>query len=128
MKLTSITLRVADLPKARQFYEQTLGLKLKFGFPGLATFEAGYLTIGLQQHGVAAAGMKIPATVGVLAETELVLEVPDIHGSVRSLTSRGVVFESEPKAIAGDPSRRLMAAAFKDPDGHRLVLTGWVAP
>lgn len=125
MRLTSITLRVADLARSRRFYEQTLGLKLKVAFPGMAVLEAGYVTITLSQHGAAAAGVKIAPSAGLLAETELSLEVPDVHGAYRDLHGRGVKFESEPRAISGDSTRQLLGARFRDPDGHFLSLTGW---
>ena len=128
MRLTSITLRVADLSRARKFYEQTLGLKLKVAFPGMAVLDAGYVTISLIQHGAAAAGVKLAASSGLLAQTELVMEVSDIHGSFRDLKGRGVPFEGELRAISGDSTRQLLGAPFRDPDGHNLALTGWVTP
>lgn len=125
MRLTSITLRVADLSRARKFYEQSLGLKLKVAFPGMAVLEAGYVTITLAQHGAVAAGVHVKESAGLLAQTELVLEVPDIHGSFRDLKGRGVPFEGELRAISGNSTRQLLGAPFRDPDGHILALTGW---
>ncbi len=125
MRLSSVTLRVADLARSRRFYEQTLGLRLKVAFPGMAVLEAGYVTLTLSQHGAAAAGVKIASAQGLLALTEITFEVPDIHGSFRELTGRGVVFEGEPRAISGDSNRTLLGATFRDPDGHILTISGW---
>lgn len=125
MKLATITLRVADLARSRRFYEQTLGLRLRIAFPGMAVLEAGYVSITLSQHGAAAAGVKIVPGQGILALTEITFEVPDIHGFFRELTGRGVTFESEPRVISGDSNRTLLGATFRDPDGHILTISGW---
>jgi hypothetical protein len=58
--------------------------------------------------------------------TEIVLEFDDVEAAHAELTERGVPFEValRPVTTAGD--RDLLAAHFRDPDGHFASVTGWV--
>lgn len=58
--------------------------------------------------------------------TEIVFEVDDIMRAHSELTERGVPFEVEPRTVTSDGERNLLAAHFKDPDGHLASITGWV--
>ncbi len=54
------------------------------------------------------------------------LEVNDVHASYDKLAARGVPFEVELRVVTTDGSHDLLAAHFRDPDGHLASLTGWV--
>jgi hypothetical protein len=42
------------------------------------------------------------------------------------MTAGGVPFEVEPRPVTSDGERTLLAAHFRDPDGHLVSVTGWV--
>jgi hypothetical protein len=67
-----------------------------------------------------------PST-GLSALTEVVLESADVMRSYQEMKARGVVFMREPFAATTDGPRVLYVANFKDPDGHILSVTGWIA-
>jgi hypothetical protein len=60
------------------------------------------------------------------SDTELVIEVDDIHAAFAEMKQRGVPFEVEPRPVTSDGQRTLLAAHFRDPDGHAASVTGWV--
>lgn len=59
--------------------------------------------------------------------TEVVFNADDVIAAFDELSNRGVPFEVEPRAITSDGDRDLLAAHFRDPDGHYGTLTGWVS-
>jgi catechol 2,3-dioxygenase-like lactoylglutathione lyase family enzyme len=109
---------VDDLAKAKQFYGQTLGLKI--------TDEMGLVNIHLADGYLVMAYPKpnhIPATFTVLN-----FRVDDLEATVDALTKKGVVFEqydqpdlkTDKKGIARTPDRSKGPdiAWFKDPAGN----------
>jgi hypothetical protein len=60
------------------------------------------------------------------SDTEVVLEVDDVASAYTSMKERGVPFEVEPRPVTSDGQRTLLAAHFRDPDGHAASVTGWV--
>jgi hypothetical protein len=60
------------------------------------------------------------------ADTEIVIEVDDVASAYASMKERGVPFEVEPRPVTSDGQRTLLAAHFRDPDGHAASITGWV--
>lgn len=108
---------VNDLKRAREFYEETLGLEVE---------ELD------QQHGVTrlklADGqnvlMYLSADMTPASYTMLNFEVDDIDAAVEELSGRGVVFERyegfqhDEKGIVRDPGPQI--AWFKDPSGNVL--------
>jgi hypothetical protein len=55
-----------------------------------------------------------------------VIEVDDVAAAYGSMKERGVPFEVEPRPVTSDGQRTLLAAHFRDPDGHATSVTGWV--
>lgn len=111
---------VDDLAKAKQFYGQTLGLKI--------TDEMGLVNIHLSDGYLVMAYPKpnhIPASFTVLN-----FRVDDLEATVDALTKKGVVFEqydqpdlkTDKKGIARttDRSKGPDIAWFKDPAGNIL--------
>lgn len=55
--------------------------------------------------------------------TEVVFQVDDVKETYSLLAERGVPFEIE---LSNHEQRQLLAAHFRDPDGHYGSRTGWV--
>ncbi len=103
---------VDDIPKAKRFYGETLGLRV--------TEEHGMLTLhtpGDRNTLIYPKHNHEPATFTILN-----FPVPDIESTIDELTARGVTFEhyegTDPKGINrhGGP----LIAWFKDPAGNVL--------
>lgn len=107
MNLNQITVEVADIPRAREFY-QRLGLELivsadhyaRFLCPGGATFSI-HLT-------------ETPVPCG----TMVYFECDDLDARVTALTASGIAFDSDPT----DQRWLWREARLSDPDGNRLCL------
>ena len=110
------TIAVKDIEVAREFYEDTLGLK-QVGAEGeeVITFESGKSTLNVYRSRYAGTN-QAPAVTWV---------VDDVDAIVKELKARGVTFEHYDMPdvtrkgdvhVAGD----LKVAWFKDPDGNIL--------
>lgn len=106
-------LPVDDLKKAKEFYGQKLGLKLKFDFlnAGMSAFG-----VGAQEPAIILKDKnKFPD-----AKPTIWFVVDDVKQTYDALKSRGVKFLSEPFRIhTGN------AAEFEDPFGNRLGITDY---
>jgi len=124
LKANRIILRVTDLKASVAFYRDRVGLRLQSTFDEFAVFEGGTgVTLMLQEI---ARKSNAPNS-GLSAFTEVVLESSDVLSSYAEMKARGVRFIREPFAATTEGSRVLYAANFKDPDGHILSITGWIA-
>jgi predicted enzyme related to lactoylglutathione lyase len=108
----------ADVPRARHFYEDVVGLDL-IGDDGFAlVFDAHGTTLRVTQV----------AEVAVAPYTTLGWLVPDVVTTIAALAGRGVVFErfdgidQDEHGIWTAPGGGRIAW-FKDPDGNTLSLT-----
>ena len=117
MRLSTVILRVSDFEQALGFWRDQVGLDLGFASDEFAFFGVGENQLALNQP----AEFR-PQT----SDTEVVLEVEDIWGTYSSMKERGVPFEVEPRPVTSDGQRTLLAAHFRDPDGHAASITGWV--
>jgi hypothetical protein len=54
------------------------------------------------------------------------MEFDDVRAAYEELSGRGVPFEIELRPVTSDGERDLLAAHFRDPDGHVASVTGWV--
>jgi catechol 2,3-dioxygenase-like lactoylglutathione lyase family enzyme len=103
---------------ARDFYEQTLGLRLIADEPWVLVFDANGTTLRIQKVD---AFTPFPFTV-------LGWTVPDVESVVAALEKRGVRLErydgmnQDARGIWRSPSGARVAW-FKDPDGNTLSLT-----
>ena len=99
-----------DLEKGREFYQNVLGLPVKFDFSsyGLLSFRVGdeEAAIILRNH---------PNT-----RPSILFEVDDVNATYAMLKEKGVVFLSEPYEINTG-----LAAEFEDPFGNRLGITDY---
>lgn len=117
-KVSHVVLRVADLERSLPFYLETLGMVLRSRLPGAAHLDAGGITLTLLQPPTGA-----PAPPG--NASEVVFETHDVRAAYAWLRSRAVPFTGELRVVSTDHGRDLLAASFRDPDGHLLCITGW---
>lgn len=111
-KSGNVTVMVADMEKAVQFYVGTLGLKLQQETDGhFAQIEAPGLTIGLLhlagEHGAP------PAASGSMS---IGFEVEQLESVIGALKSRGAEFHDYVEGQAAQ------VVYFSDPDGNTLYL------
>jgi catechol 2,3-dioxygenase-like lactoylglutathione lyase family enzyme len=119
-RIGQIAVVVHDLPRAVAFYRDTLGMRLLFEAPPMmAFFDCAGVRLMLSLP--SAPEFDHPASIIYYA-------VNDIQAATRTLISRGVAFDNEPRVIARLPHAVLWMAAFRDPDGNRLELMSEVAP
>jgi catechol 2,3-dioxygenase-like lactoylglutathione lyase family enzyme len=110
---------VKDLDRARQFYEDTLGLKTKdeWGGEGM-TMESGDTLINVYKSEFA----------GTNKATALTFQVDDAEKEVGELKEKGIFFEKydlpglEPRGDLYVGEGGFKTAWFKDPDGNILSL------
>lgn len=108
----------ADAARARNFYEQLLGLRLLADEPFAVVFDVNGVTLRVQKV----------QEVRPVPYTALGWAVSDIRSTVHALSGRGIAFERYPGlpqddlAIWTSPSGARVAW-FKDPDGNVLSLT-----
>lgn len=117
MQLSTVILRVRDLDSSLQFYRDIVGLDVSSTAPGFAFLATGTVAVALNQN---------PAEARDDTSSELVLEVDDVVAAHEAMTGRGVPFEVEPRPVMSQDGRTLLAAHFRDPDGHLWSVTGWV--
>ena len=114
-----VTVPTQDLPRAREFYANVLGLPCSAVYgaePGIgAEYETGNLTLSVLD--MAAVGQEFTAT-----KSPIALRVDDIQAARAELEARGVTF-----AHALDSGVCHMAF-FRDPDGNNLMLHHRYAP
>lgn len=115
-KLAQIALSTRDLPKAVEFYRDTLGLKLMFEVSGMAFFDMDgtRLMIG-------AARFKGP----LQNNTYLYFDAGDWDKTEKSLIARGVTFDREAEVVQRAEGKEHALRFFKDPDGNALAIMGW---
>ena len=106
-------LPVTDLEKAREFYQKTLGLPVKFDFSemGMTAFK-----VGNQEPAIILKDInKFPD-----ARPTIWFVVDDVNKEYEKLTNSGIKFLTEPFQIPTG-----LAAEFDDPFGNRLGITDY---
>lgn len=103
-----IAITVDDLARARDFYQNTLGMKFLFDAGHLAFFKCGEIRLMLTTA-------ENPEPRG---GTILYFKIADIHATHAALKGRGVSFIDEPHLIARMPDHDLWMVFLKDPDGN----------
>jgi predicted enzyme related to lactoylglutathione lyase len=105
-----------DIPRAKQFYAETLGLAIETEGEHDMEFTAGQVTLDIFD----------PSSVGqpfAPSPAGLALRVPDVAETRSELEAKGVAFDGE----TIDTGVCHMAS-FKDPDGNSLMLHRRYAP
>jgi predicted enzyme related to lactoylglutathione lyase len=113
LRVSMISLGIADSARSIKFYGETLGLPM-IGKPGEVTlFKAGDVTLVLNQ----------PAGAGktkLAGSIEIIFPVNSVAASHKDLAERGCQFVAAPHEITPG----MWAATFTDPDGHLLTILG----
>jgi methylmalonyl-CoA/ethylmalonyl-CoA epimerase len=111
-EIGQIALTVRDLARAKDFYQNTLGMRFLFDAGTMAFFQCGAvrLMIGLSEEPVPIGG------------TILYFKVPDIQKVHGALIEQGVAFVQSPHLVARMPDHELWMAFLKDPEGNTLGL------
>jgi len=117
MRLSSVILRVSEMDRSVAFWRDSVGLELTWSGGEFAFFTIGESQLVLNQPAVYESQV---------SDTEIVFEVSDIGETFATMRDAGVPFEVDPRPVTSDGERSLLAAHFRDPDGHLASLTGWV--
>lgn len=117
MQISNLILQVSDMERSLTFYRDVLELPLLHASGAFAFLDGGGVTLALNEY-----PGEFPAIPGV---TEIVLQVDDVHEAYRNLAGRGVDFRVAPRVVTEMDGKSLLAADFRDPDGHVLSITGW---
>jgi catechol 2,3-dioxygenase-like lactoylglutathione lyase family enzyme len=99
-----------DIPQAKRFYAETLGLEIESDGESDMEFRCGQVTLDIFD----------PSSIGqpfAPSPAGLALRVPDVDAARAELEARGVQFDGE--TIDTSVCRQ---AWFKDPDGNALML------
>jgi len=116
-RIDVVVLFVADLDRAKAFYRDTLGLRMKFEDEASATFDFDtdalhLLSIAGAQDLLSNEAVAVPHPTG--ASSQLVAFVENVDEIYTELVSQGVEFLRKPT----DRSWGFRTAHFKDPDGN----------
>jgi len=112
-RIHQISMRVHDVERAVRFYRDALRLPFLFTAPPrLAFFDCGGVRLMLSTP---EPGFDHPGSV-------LYFAVEDIRQMHETLTSRGVVFRTDPHKIATLADREVWLADFGDTEGNTLAL------
>lgn len=117
MQIHRIILRVSDLEASVEFWTGKVGLALADTGGGFAFLDGGGVQLVLNQVD------KVPDDSSL---TEIVFQEDDVRAAYDELSGRRVPFEVELRPVTSDGNHELLAAHFRDPDGHLASVTGWV--
>ncbi|HEX8712048.1 MAG TPA: VOC family protein [Terracidiphilus sp.] len=109
-RIRQIAIGVRDPARAKEFYQNILGMKLLFEAGGMAFFQCGEVRLMLGPTDAPAAGGNVL----------LYFLVPDIVQAHAALTKHQVEFIQPPQLVAKMPDHDLWIAFLKDPDGNTL--------
>jgi catechol 2,3-dioxygenase-like lactoylglutathione lyase family enzyme len=111
-----VSVLTQDIPRARQFYGDTLGLPIETEGDNDLEFTLGQVTLDVFDP--ASAGQEFaPSPAGIA------IRVPDVAAARAELEAKGVQFDGE---IVDTGVCHF--AFFKDPDGNKLMLHRRYAP
>jgi len=115
MKLSQLHVSVTDLDRSVAFYRDVLGMPFLFRVPGqpMAFFQSGAVRLYLG----------VPEAPEYTSKVVAYFTVDDIEAERDRLTAAGVEFLDKPHVVHRDGAHELWMSAFRDPDGHHLILT-----
>ena len=116
-RIGQIAITVDDLARAKNFYQNTLGMTFLFDAGTMAFFQCGNvrLMIGTAERP------------GPRGGTILYFKVDDIQATFTALQAQGVVFVQNPHHVAKMPDHDLWMAFLKDPEDNTIGIMSEVA-
>jgi catechol 2,3-dioxygenase-like lactoylglutathione lyase family enzyme len=115
-KVDFVSVLTQDIPRAKKFYGETLGLPIETEGEHDMEFKLGQVTLDV--FNPASIGQEFaPSTAGIA------IRVPDVAAARAELEARGVAFDGETRDTGV-----CHMAFFKDPDGNALMLHRRYAP
>lgn len=116
VEVSNIILRAEDIDRSTRFWSDVVGLTVQARHPGFTFLDGGPIQIVLS------------AIESVTDEslTEVVFASEDVRSEYAAMAARGVPFELELRPVTSNDGKVLLAAHFRDPDGHYGTLSGWV--
>ena len=109
-KIGQVAITVDDLARAKDFYQNTLGMKFLFDAGHLAFLQCGDVRLMLTT----------PEKPQPRGGTILYYKVADIHATCAEIKARGATLLEEPHLIARMPDHELWMASLKDPADNIL--------
>lgn len=109
-KIGQIAITVDDLARAKNFYQNTLGMKHLFDAGNLSFFQCGEIRLMLDK-------LEDP---GPRGGTILYYKVNDIQATCAALKSRGAAFIDDPHLIAKMPDHDLWMVFLKDTEDNTI--------
>jgi len=109
-KVDFVSFLTQDIPRARRFYAETLGLEIETEGADDIEFRAGQVTLDIFN----------PASIGqpfAPSPAGMALRVSDVAATRKELEAKGVAFDGETLDTGV-----CHMASFKDPDGNSLML------
>lgn len=111
-RIGQIAIVCTDVPRARDFYRDVLGLRHLFDAgPTLSFFDCGGTRLMLSRAEGEASGTSV-----------IYFFVPDIDAAKTEMVGKGATFIDEPHMIAKMPDHELWLAEFRDSEGNVLAL------
>jgi methylmalonyl-CoA/ethylmalonyl-CoA epimerase len=109
-----LAINVKDLPRAKAFYQDILGLKHLFDAgPFMSFFDCGGVRLLLETA-------RDPQFDH--ASSIVYFRVADIDASCRTMAAKGLVFEQAPALIAPMPDHDLWMAFFRESENNLMAL------
>ena len=115
-KVDFVSVLTQDIPRARKFYGETLGLEVETEGENDMEFRLGQVTLDVFN----------PASIGrpfAPSSAGIAIRVPDVAAARAALEAEGVEFDGETRDTGV-----CHMAFFKDPDGNQLMLHRRYAP
>jgi len=109
-KISQIAITVDDLARARDFYQNTLGMKFLFDAGNLVFFKCGDIRLMLST----------PDKPGPRGGTILYFKVSDIQATYAERAQRGVSFIDKPHLIAKMPDHDLWMVFLNDTESNTI--------
>ena len=110
-----ISISVADVDKAVEFYRDVLGIPFLFqvpGSPSMAFFDCGGTRLYIVE----------PENPDNAGSSVIYFKVDSASEAAEELKSKGVQLESEPHIIHQTENYKLWMAFFNDPDGNLMAV------
>jgi methylmalonyl-CoA/ethylmalonyl-CoA epimerase len=117
-EIGQVALSVQNIERAKDFYQNTLGMQFLFEAGTMIFFQCG--TVRLM---IGASEKPAPPQDGTI----LYFRIPDIHTAHQALKNHGVSIVQEPHLVARMKTHDLWISFLKDPDGNTLGLMSEMA-